>query len=127
MKQQSKEMLLNNTQVAVGASETTVISEVFHAQDPLHLLVDIECSSTTVTTGITAKVQDSVDNSTWNTKGSEGNVSITGDGTFTIRLLAENSSDQAELPLRPFVRIVVTSGSSDAVDIDSVMVSRLIN
>lgn len=125
----SREMLLNGTSVSVGASETnTVVSETFRVGDPRYIVVDIECSSTTVTNAITAKIQDSSGNSSaaaavWNTKGTQGNVSITGDGVFSIVLMIENSSDQAELPLRPLCRVVVTSGVSDAVDIDSVRVS----
>lgn len=127
MQQTSKEILLNGSSVTIGASETnTVVSDVIRIQDPLHIRIDVKCSGVTAATGVTAKIQDSVDKTVWNTKGSEGNVAITANGTFSIALLAENSSDQAELPLRPFVRVVVTSGAGDAATVTSVMASYMI-
>lgn len=43
-------------------------------------------------------------------------------GTFSFNLKVENSSDQAELPLRKLARLVVTSGVGDSVTVDSVRV-----
>jgi hypothetical protein len=126
----SEGVLLNGTSVVIGASETdTVVSKSFRIMNPKYIVVDVECSASTVSTGITAKLQDSSGNNSsgtavWNTKGAEGNVAITGNDTFSFVLMIENSSDQAELPLRPLGRIVVTSGSGDAVTIDSVKVSH---
>lgn len=124
MKQTNRDILLDATQQVVGASQTKqVVSEVLRIYQPMRIIIDIACSDSTVATGITAFLQDSSDESTWNSKGSEGQVSITGDGTFSIVLLAENSSDQAELPLRPFIRVAIDSGAGDTVDIDKVVVS----
>jgi hypothetical protein len=130
LKNVSREILLNDTSVVVGASETnTPVSDVLWVQDSLHIRVDITASSVTdasADSSIVAKIQDSVDKSTWNTKGSEGTVAITGNGTFSIVLLAENADDQAELPLRPFVRVVVTTAAGDTATIDSVVVSSAV-
>ena len=114
----SREELLNKTQVAVGASETnTVISEIFSIMDPLTILIDIVCTSVTVTNGITAKLQVSSGNDEWE---DSKTVSITGNDTFTID--TNITDDAANLPLRPLGRVVVTSGVADAVDVDGVRV-----
>jgi hypothetical protein len=123
----SRDVLLNNTSVVVGASETnTVVSETFRIHDPSRIIVDITASSVTdagADSSIVAKIQDSSGSGTWSTKGSEGNVAITGNGTFSITLMIENSSDQAELPLRPLGRIVVTTAAGDTATIDNVRVT----
>lgn len=124
MKQTSRQILLASTSQVIGASETnTVVSEVLSIHNPSRILVDITASSTTIATGVTAKIQDSSDKSTWFTKGSAGNVAIAGDSTYSINLLDTVTGDQAELPLRPFVRVVITSGAGDEATIDSVMVA----
>lgn len=124
MQQTSRQILLNNTNQVIGASETnTVVSEVIRIHDPSRLIMSIVAESGTYAAGITAKIQDSYDKKTWFTKGSGGNVALTSDTTFDINLLETVAGDQAELPLKPYVRVVVTSGAGDAVTISSIWVA----
>lgn len=55
-----------------------------------------------------------------------GTTSVTpvATGTFSFNLKIENSSDQADLPLRPFVRVVVATGAGDSVSVDNVKISH---
>ena len=108
----------------IGASETdTVISKTFRVTDPRYIIVDVTAASVTASTGITVKLEDSSGDDVWNTKGAEGNVAIPTNGTFSIKLLIENTSDQAELPLRPLGRLTITTGASDAATITDLKVS----
>lgn len=119
--------LLDLTSVVLGASETnTVVSEVVRIsdEDSRCINIDITAASTTVATGITAKLQDSAQGGALASWNDNGTVSITGDGVFTIDLLAEASGDQANLPLRPYIRVVVSTGVGDAATISKVLVSK---
>ncbi len=118
------EELLKNTSVVIGASATnTVVSEVINLsdEDSMCFNVDITAASVTAATGITAKIQDSADNSTWNDKKT---VAISGNGVVSISLQENVAGDQTHLPLRPRLRIVVSTGAGDAVTISSVRPSR---
>lgn len=127
----SKEILLNNTEIAVGASETnTVISEVLRITgDPRYLLVKVRApaADTTVTNAITVTLQTSsgvhatTGAHTWETSKT---LSINDSSdNYYLRLLPDVSGDQSFLPLGPFIRLVITSGVSDTTDIESVVVS----
>jgi hypothetical protein len=125
MRHQSKDLLKNGAQVAIGASETnTPITGVFSvsAEDSKYMLIYLTASSTTVTNAITAKLQTSYDGgSNFIDVGSAAQVSITGDGDFEITHMFEESNDRL---LWPLARVVITSGVSDAVDVDAVYVTR---
>lgn len=125
MKWLVRDLLKDNASVVLGAAETnTVVSEQLYIHDPSHLIVDVTCASVTAATGITVKLQDSVDGSVWNSKSSESQVSITGNGVFSFNLKIENSSDQADMPLRPLLRVVASTGAGDAVTITHVRISH---
>ena len=120
----SKEVVLNGTNQAVAASQTDqVVSEVFRVGDPRYIVVDVTAASVTVTNAITVKLQDSDGSDVWHVKGTQGSASITGNGTVTIKLMIENADDQAQLPLRPLIRVGVTTGVDDAATITKVRVS----
>lgn len=122
MKYIDSQELLNNTSVVLGASETdTVVSENFNIDNPLFLAIDITAGSTTVVTGVTAKLQMRSCGGTWI---DSKTVSITGNDDFKIELLAQRSGDQQYLPLRKQCRVVVSSGSLDAATISSVIVTK---
>ena len=107
----------------VGASETnTVVSREFPITGggSRQLVARVKTSATTVAVGITFGIQSSMDGSVW-VKAAK-TTAITGDGNFTLSLIAELAGDQASLPLLPRARIVVTSGAGDAVTIDNVFV-----
>lgn len=105
----------------VGASATNqAVSKTFYISFLTALIIDLEVSAVTDTTGITAKLQvrqsndqDWIDSKT---------VTIDGNGTFTIALLDTVAGDQPFLPLRSIGRIVVSTGADDAVTVDKIFV-----
>lgn len=120
-----RDIVKDGASVSVGASETAyVISENLYIHDPSHLVVDITCSGVTAATGITLKLQDSVDDITWTTKSSEAQVAVSGNGVVSFNLKIENSSDQADMPLRPLLRLIATTGAGDAVTVSGIKVSH---
>ena len=106
----------------LGASLTNeVVSKPFRVTNGgAMLVVDILVSGVTVGGGITAKLQDSSDGYT--TTNLKKTVAVTANGTVTITLLAENSSDQTHLPLRNSCRVVFDTGAGSAVTIDQIRV-----
>lgn len=78
MKWLVRDLVKDGAAVTVGASETAyAVSENLYVHDPRHITVDVTCASIAKTNGITLKLQDSVDEVTWNTKSSEGQVALT--------------------------------------------------
>ena len=122
-----REQLLNDTSVVIGAGETdtpvTGKISITAADATDGMIIDITAGSTTVAAGITAKLQSRF-SATGGWEDSK-TVSITGDDTFTIKLLPQVTGDQQYIPLRPEIRVVVSSGAGDAATISSVRVSRL--
>ena len=112
--------------IAVAASQTNkVVSKVFSVsmEGSRHMRVKVTTSATTVAAAINFKLQQATgeaDTFITTTK----STSITGNGDFYLTLNAEVSGDQAELPLMPIARIVVTTGAGDAVTIDNVKIMQ---
>ncbi len=118
----SEDLLINKTQIAVGASETnTVITNPFRAshEDSMAMMVNVVCTSVSVTNAITANLQDSIDGGT--TWADVKTVTISADGTFEIEV---NAWDGGDTIMHPLLRVTVDSGASDAVDVDNVWVTR---
>ena len=118
----SRDLLINKTQIAVGASETnTPITVPFRAssEDSMAMIVNVVCTSVTGTNAITANLQDSYDGGT--TWADVKTVAISGNGTFEIEVNAHDGSDTI---MHPLLRVTVDSGVSDAVDVDNVWVTR---
>lgn len=108
---------------SIGASKTSVRVTRDYSVSPdgaIRHVVVIKASGVTSTTGITAKLQTSVDGSTW--VDSSGTTAITTNGLAYIKLAIEKSGDQTHLPLLPVARVVVSTGTGDAITIDSVKV-----
>ena len=108
---------------AIGASQTNLaISNDFgiSAQGACQgMVIAVAVSGVTVGAGITAKLQSGISGTFVDSK----SVSITGNGTFYIKLLAANSSDASTyLPLLTGGRVVVTTGAGSACTIDAVYV-----
>ena len=82
----------------------------------LHLVVAIKASGVTAGAGITATLQTCVGDYPWV---SSKSVSITADGYYYIKLLAEASGDQTYLPLLGKGRVTLTTLAGAAVTIDS--------
>ena len=118
------EFLERETSITLGASETTQITAPFKisAADSLFMLIRVTASAVTLNTAITAKLQHSWDGgTTWAETGSDDQVSITGNGTFEIAHNHENTNSQQ---LYPLARVVITTGITDAVTADSVLITR---
>lgn len=118
-------VLKGGAAVTLGASETdTVVSETIRmsAEDSKCMLVRLDTSSSTVATGITANLQHSWDGgTTWEDIGSGVQVSLTGDATYQMEL--EHTAANTTLAW-PLCRVVVSSGSGDAITVDAVYVTR---
>lgn len=118
----SEDLLINLTQVAVGASETdTPVTVPFRAshEDSMAMMVNVVCTSVTVTNAITANLQDSYDGGT--TWADVKTVAISGNGTFEVEVNAWDGSDTI---MHPLLRVTIDSGVGDAVDVDNVWVTR---
>lgn len=84
-----------------------------------HLVVKVVVSGVTVAGAITAKLQTAIGSDWQDSK----TVSITQDGNFYIKLLAENEDDWAFLPLLNRGRVVITTtNAGDRVTVSSVWV-----
>jgi hypothetical protein len=111
----------------VGAAETNLVIAEFGAdfESALHFRADLVCSSVTVGTGITAKLQHRAKGGSYEDLGSaNASVAITGNGSFSITLLVERSADQVDLPLRQGCRLVVTTGTGSAITFDTISVQQ---
>lgn len=85
------------------------------------LRVDVKVKDVVAGAGITAIVQHASTISGWvDTK----SVSITGDGTFSVTFLDSVAADQTHLPLRPKLRVVITTGAGSAVTVEAVSVMQ---
>lgn len=106
---------------AIGASATNqVISEIFPitAGGARMMVVKLKVSGVTLATAITAKLQTGIDQEFVDSK----TVSITANGNFYIKLMAETAADQTFLPLLRSGQIVITTGAGDAATIDKIQV-----
>lgn len=107
----------------VGASKTNmVVSKLFRISEggSRHMVIKLTAGTVTVTNAITAKLQTTTDTAgTWV---DSKTVTISGNGDFYIKLMAETAGDQTYLPLLCNGRIVVTSGVGDAATITLVEV-----
>lgn len=119
---QFKSVLLANTAVAVGASASnTPVSEVFRPAvvDALNGVIAVTSTGVTSTTGITAKLQQSADGSTY-TDVTGVSATITAAGISRLSWNVQDTAQQAALPLLPYLRVVVTTGLGDAVTVSEV-------
>lgn len=109
---------------AVGASETALpVSEQFGLKsidESLFFRVKAKVSSVADNTGITLILQHRIDDGdTWATAGS---VAITANGF--VNIIFNNITSQTNLPLLPQLRLVVTTGATDAVTFNNVWITR---
>lgn len=112
--------------VVIGASETdTVISEEFTVNDSQAsraFRAAVVCTGITETTGFTFNLQHSYDGSTWADVGDQFQGTLSG-GVANMRAVVNIAADNAQMPLWPLCRFVVSSGSSDALTVGNVYVS----
>ncbi len=89
------------------------------AQGARFHVVKLTVSGVTVVGAITAKLQSAISSDWVDSK----TVSISGNGAFYIKLLADAAGDQTYLPLLNKARIVVTTtNAGDALTVDSIEV-----
>ncbi len=89
------------------------------------LRVDIEVSAITVVGSITAKLQHKSPNgAAWvDMTGANATLALTTTGTATITQLVERAADQANMPIRQQIRVVVSNtNAGDTVTVDNVWV-----
>lgn len=87
------------------------------------LRVDVVASGVTVVGAVTAKLQHRPPNtSTWiDLAGANATVAITAAGVFSITQLVERTADQANMPIRKQIRVVLTTtNAGDAATIGSI-------
>lgn len=119
----SRAFLLNNSEPpSIGNSVTEeVISQVdlISCDDSKDLYVVAECSGVSGA-GTVIKLQECHRKDGTFTDVSGATVTVTGNGNFEIYYRSESTS------IKPFLRVVVTTGGSDAVTIDKLFRTRRI-
>lgn len=118
---------LRKLEPTVGASETNLPIANFSTdwESALHFRCDMVCSSVTVSSGITVKLQQRSKGGAYaDLSSGNASVSITGNGSFSITLLLERAGDQADLPLKQSCRLVISTGAGDSVTFDEITVQQ---
>jgi hypothetical protein len=106
---------------AVGAGVTNqVITDpaTITAGGSKFIVFAIKASAVTLTTAITVKLQTGINGDFVDSK----TASIVANGTVFLRLNNEVAADQQYIPLLASARLVVTTGTGDAVTFDSISV-----
>lgn len=90
----------------------------------LHLRVDIKVSGVTQVGTITAKLQHRAPNGSFeDLAGANASVTITAAGIVTLTQLVERSADQANMPIRKQLQVVLTTtNAGDALTIDNIWI-----
>jgi len=126
MAYKSQNIVKGATSISVAASQTnSVVSESFRINDPKTLAVDFYVSAVTdggSDSSVIVKVQSSSGGDNW--VDSKAAAAVTSTGWKSITLMAETAGDQSYLPLRPLVRVVVTTAAGDAITIRDIIVSN---
>ena len=92
----------------------------------LNLRVTVEASSVTVVGSITAKLQHRSPGGAFaDLAGANASVTITADGSFSMRQNVQVSADQANMPLHKQVRVVLTTtNAGDEITIDKIYIQQ---
>lgn len=103
-------------------SEETGVS--YHGSK--NLRIDIEVSGVTVVGSITAKIQGRTPGGSYTDyAGANASVSITGNGSFSIRQNIEVAADQANMPLHKNLQVVLTTtNAGDQVTVGTVYITQ---
>ena len=89
-----------------------------------HLRVDLKVSGVTVVGSITAKLQHRAPNGSFeDLAGANASVTISADGIVTITQLIERAADQANMPIRKQIQVVITTtNAGDEVTVDNIWI-----
>ena len=117
-------VLSGQSQTVANATAAVTAPFGMSTQDSLYFLCKVVVASVTAGSGITAKLQESYDGSTWEDVGNRAQVSVTGNGAFEISMIATDTSDAAQLPIWPLCRVAVTAASDATATVTEVWVSR---
>ena len=106
----------------VGASQSNVDlgTSGLSASGCKSLRVHIKAEDVTLTTGITVRIQQLIFDTYVNLASANSSVAITADGSYVLRMDNIRSADQADMPLAKQIRLVVSTGTGDAVTISKV-------
>jgi hypothetical protein len=119
-----KDVKLENLEPISGIVTATAISQDvgLSAQGALHMRVDLQVTAATVVGSITAKLQHRAPNGSFiDLAGANASIVITAAGTFSMTQAVERAADQANMPLRKQLRVVLTTtNAGDAVTIGNV-------
>lgn len=91
------------------------------------LRIDVKLSAVTVVGSIAVKLQHrSPGTSSYSTVAStNGTASVSADGVVSLTMLDTRSADQADLPLKSMIRVVLTTtNAGDAVTVDNVWIQQ---
>lgn len=116
--------------ISIGASVTaTQVSRTFAIPKRTRLRVVVITSSVTASSGVTAKLQtslgvDASGNVLWEDAKTVSLTTNASPAGWAIRLNPEDGTDLSKIPLGPEGRVVVTTGSGDAVAITDILVSQ---
>lgn len=87
--------------------------------------VDFACDAVTSSTGITAKLQARTFANGWvDLVGANASVAITADGNYVLKQFNGISADLPNFPIAKQIRVVVTTGSGDAVTFTDMRISQ---
>jgi len=116
-------ILKGGVPVSVAASQTnSAISDVVQisSYNSGALVVELTISAITVAAAVTAKIQHSMDGTNFVDVGTPGNLALTTTGRAVIDLWGPLAADAAVLPIRPYMRVVVTTGAGDSVTFSAI-------
>ena len=120
-------LLTGGTPIVIGAA---VSNQVVSKDSPLtaggsqNLRVDLKVSTVTAGAGITAKLQHRSIDSWSDLAGANASVAITADGEFSITQLMARAADQANMPIKKQIRVLITTGAGSAVTVDNIKISQ---
>ena len=87
------------------------------------ICIDVVCTSVTAGAGITLKLQTRYSNvQSWV---DSVTVAVSGNGTFTLKLLDTIAGDQTYLPLRSEGRVVVTTTAGSTLSVDAIYIPAI--
>lgn len=113
-----------------GIVTNQVISEEtgLTAGGSLNLRVDLDVTGVTVVGSIVAKLQHRTPSGAYqDLVGANASVTITSNGSFSMRQNVEVAADQPNMPLRRMLRVVLTTtNAGDAITISKVWVQQAI-
>jgi hypothetical protein len=89
-----------------------------------NLRIDLAVSGFTLGAGISVKLQHKSISAWSDLAGANASVAITANGEFSITQLMARAADQANMPIKKQVRVLITTGAGSAVTVSAIRVSQ---